>query len=211
MSDCPACGANLETPLGCSACGVVLDCAQYGGEPGPFDLFGLEPSWDLDPKELKSRLRKIGRIVHPDFHAGVPETRELAEHHSALLNRSFEILLDPFLRADWIVQRLGGPTEKDERQMPQIFLMEVLEWNEALDDAENSPEGSPAREQLQALAKTLHDEHDQRLDAIGARLSPLPAEGSDVLREVRQELNAIRYLSRALYRIRDLRFGTPST
>jgi Fe-S protein assembly co-chaperone HscB len=206
MSDCSACGADLETPLGCNACGVVLD---PGEEPGPFVVFGLEPTWEIDETDLKRRLRRIGRVVHPDFHAGVPEQRALAERNSACLNHAFEVLLDPFLRADWIVQRLGGPTEQDERQMPQAFLMEVLEWNEALDEADGAPEGSPAHAELERLAKVLHHEHETRLAALGARLTPLPAEGADELLVVRQELNAVRYLSRTLFRIRDLRFGTP--
>jgi len=180
-----------------------------GDEPGPFLAFGLRPAWEVDESDLKQRLRRIGRIVHPDFHAGVPEQRALAEENSARLNHAFEVLLDPFLRADWIVEHLGGPSEQDERQMPQAFLMEVMEWNEVLDEVGPAAEGSPEREVLDRLARTLHDEHEARLSAIGARLIPLPAEGDEVLSRVRQELNAVRYLSRALFRIRDLRFGTP--
>lgn len=206
MSPCSACGATLTTPLGCEACGVVLD---PGEETGPFVVFGMEPTWSVDESELKRRLRHIGRIVHPDFHAGVPEQRALAEQNSACLNRSFEVLLDPFLRADWIVERLGGPNERDERQMPQAFLMEVMEWNEALDEAEGAPPNSPARANLDHLAQTLHDEHETRLTAIGTALTPLPEEDSDELRRVRQDLNAVRYLARALFRIRDIRFGAP--
>lgn len=207
MSACSACGAVLETPLGCDACGVVLD---PGGEPGPYDLFGYEPRWAIDPDDLKRRLRRIGRIIHPDFHAGVPGQSELAERNSAALNHAFEVLLDPFLRADGLIQHLGGPTEKDERKMPQVFLMEVLEWNEVMDDAEAGAEDSPARSKLESLATALHRKHEERLQAIGARLDPLPARGSDVLTSIRQDLNAVRYLSRALYRIRNLRFGTPN-
>lgn len=206
MTACSTCGAPLETPLGCDACGAVQD---PGGEPGPFVVLGLEPTWEVDEADLKQRLRRIGRIVHPDFHAGVPELRELAEANSARLNHAFEVLLDPFLRADWLVERLGGPSDQDERQMPQAFLMEVMEWNEVLDEVGPAPEGSPERERLDRLARTLHDEHEARLAAIGASLTPLPPEGDEALRQVRQELNAVRYLSRALLRIRDLRFGTP--
>ncbi len=204
MADCSACGAALETPLGCEACGIVLESPP---ESGPFDIFGLKPTWNVDERDLKRRLRRFGRIVHPDFHMGDPAQQALAETNSAALNRAFEVLLDPFLRADWILERLGGPSEQEERQMPQAFLMEVLDWNETLDAAEGAAADSPERQALDRLAETLTEERDARMQAIGRKLSPLPERGAPVLRTIRQELNAIRYLSRALYRIRDLRYG----
>jgi hypothetical protein len=89
--------------------------------------------------------------------------------------------------------------------------MEVLEWNEALDEADGAAEDSPQRARLDELAHTLHDEHDRILSEVGAALDPLPAAGAPQLAAVRRKLNAVRYLARALYRIRDLRFGTPTT
>lgn len=207
MPDCTACGASLETPLGCQACGVVLDADGAG----PFQVFGIEPTWDVDLDDLKRRLRRFGRIVHPDFHLGTGPQHALAERASARLNHAFEVLLDPFLRADWIIERLEGPSEKEERQMPQAFLLEVMEWNEALDEAEGAAPDSPARAHLDQLAVTLHAEHGRLLDDVRGALTPLPASGAAELTLVRQRLNAVRYLSRTLYRIRDLRFGTKAT
>ena len=196
-SGCPACGAALETPLGCSSCGVLL---RPEIEPNPFEVFGLEPSWSVDKEDLKARLRRFGRIVHPDYHGTSPRgARELAEASSARLNGAYEILLDDFLRADWLVRHLGGPSDSEERAMPREFLMEVLEWNEALDEAESAAPDSPARAALERLARSLLAEH-----------AALPDPGDPVLAEIRRELNGVRYLSRALLRIRDMRFGTPS-
>ena len=208
ISECPACGARLETPLGCLACGVLLRPATV---PTPFEVFGLDPSWRVDRSELKGRLRRLGRLTHPDHHGTSPaEIRALAEANAATMNGAYEVLLDDFLRADWLVGHRGGPSTEDERQMPQEFLMDVLEWNEALDDAEGAAEGSPERARLDELARSLLTLHDERLAELGARLEPLPPQGSPVLAEIRRELNAIRYLSRALLRIRDLRFGSSS-
>jgi molecular chaperone HscB len=207
MADCSACGAVLDTPLGCETCGVVLETA----DPGPFVVFGIAPTWNVDADDLKRRLRRFGRVVHPDFHTADPAQRELAERATAQLNRAFEVLLDPFRRADWLIERLGGPSEKQERQMPQAFLMEVLEWNEALDEAEGAAPDSPARARLDTLAVTLNAEHARLLQDIGATLTPLPQSGAAELAGVRQRLNAVRYLGRTLYRIRDLRFGSEAT
>lgn len=203
---CPACDAELETPLGCHACGLLLAPEEA---PSPFVLFGLTPAWQVDKADLKRRLLRHSRLVHPDFHGtSTPERKALAEANSALLNGAYEVLLDDFLRADWLVRHLGGPTDSQERQMPQAFLMEVLEWNEALEEAEQAAPGTPARAALEGLARELLAKHDQELAAVGRRLTPLPAHGDAALADLRRSLNVVRYLSRALLRIRDLRFGT---
>lgn len=205
MSGCPTCGAALETPLGCHACGTLFDADE---RVTPFAVFGLEPSWNVDRADLKRRLLRVSRLSHPDFHGTAPpEVRARAEANSALANGAYEILLDDFLRADWLVRHLGGPADSEERQMPQAFLMEVLEWNEALEEAEQSSPGSPERAALDRLAHELHDQHDEVLADLGRRLDPLPPRGDAALSEIRRQLNAVRYLSRALLRVRDLRFG----
>jgi len=103
------------------------------------------------------------------------------------------------------VRALGGPGESDERQMPQAFLMEVLEWNESLDDARNAAAGGPERAALEGLGQTLDTERAATLERIGAGLTPLPDDGSAALTALRRELNAIRYLDRARRELESLR------
>lgn len=202
---CPHCGESLRTPLGCHACGVLLSCEPT---PSPYEVFGREPGWDVDAATLKKQLLDLARLCHPDFHGLANSARQsLAEQHSALVNHAHEVLARPFLRADWLLEHLGGPSEKQERQMPQAFLMEVMEWNEQLDDAASTPPASPEREALKQLTEQLTAERKEHLESIGSSLSPLPAAGDPILTEVRRELNAVRYLSRALWRIRDLRLA----
>ena len=205
MRGCPACGARLETPLGCNACGVLLRPAD---DPSPFEVLGLEPTWEVNKTDLKKRLLRFSRLLHPDFHGiSAADQKELAEANSARLNRAYEIVLDDFLRADWLVAHLDGPTHSDERQMPAEFLIEVLEWNEALDEAQASPPDSPERGALEQLVTTLNRQHEGLLAEIGRSLTPLPGRDGSLLSEIRRQLNAVRYLSRTLFRIRDLRFG----
>ena len=63
-SACPSCGADLETPLGCAACGALQPLP-----PGtsPFELFGLPLAYALEPAELRRRLLRLGRMTHPDY------------------------------------------------------------------------------------------------------------------------------------------------
>jgi molecular chaperone HscB len=200
VTSCPECGEALWTPLGCEACGVL---AQWEEAPGAFELFGLAPAWEVDRKALRRALLQLQRLTHPD-HAGATDQ---AERANAALNHAHEVLSDAFLRADELIRRLGGPEESAERQMPQEFLMEVLEWNEALDDAAEAAPGSAEREALGPLAEQLRAQREEVLSEVGAALTPLPPSGAADLGPLRRRLNAVRYLSRALERIRELRLA----
>lgn len=208
LGPCPRCAAALETPLACGACGALLEPA---GEPTPFALLGLEPGWSLDSDALRRRLLKLSRLVHPDYHGSADAARrELAELNSARLNRAFETLSDELARADWLIGARGGPAEGELRDMPRAFLLEVLEWNEALEEARAAAAGSPERARLEPLAATLETARAEALERLGARLEPLPERGAPALAEARRELNALRYLRRALDQIEALRLEQAS-
>lgn len=203
MPDCPACNATLETPLACGVCGALI---EVDGEFDPFAVFGLERKWAVDAQDLSKRLLRFGRLVHPDYYAAAGEAaRALAERNTASLNEAHELLSNDFRRADWLVRALGGPSESDERQMPQAFLMEVLEWNETLDEARGAAEGSAERAALDGLGETLDSERIDTMQRIGDLLTPLPDAGSAHLTDLRRELNAVRYLDRALRELKALR------
>ena len=86
--------------------------------------------------------------------------------------------------------------------MHQEFLMEVMEWNEILDDHEP---GSP---EFESLETDLREERERLTAAIAAYLTPLPdpssPEGAEALKDVRKDLNALRYIDRALTRVAGL-------
>lgn len=203
LGSCPHCQAELGSPLACRTCGVLFDVSA--NEPSPFAVLGFELSFDVDKKDARKRLRRIAHSVHPDFYALAGEAQlALAEQNNALLNRAYDIVVDDVRRADWIVRHLGGPGEKDLGCMHQDFLMEVMEWNEILDD--NEP-GSP---EFDGLGDELRTERERLVGAIAGYLTPLPdpgtTEGSEALKDVRKDLNALRYIDRALTRVA----GSPS-
>jgi molecular chaperone HscB len=199
---CPACRSSTASPLGCTACGAL---AAPEREPTPFEVFGLAPSFSVDGAELKKRLLRLGRVLHPDyFGAADAATRALAERNTARLNQARDVLGDPAARADWLVRHLGGPSENEQREMPKAFLLEVLEWNEALEAARDSAPGSRERAGLEGLENELQAQRAAALKALEKLLEPLPARGAPALREARAQLNALRYLDNTLAQIQAL-------
>jgi len=204
MTACPHCGAKLETPLGCGACQLPLEVTS------DLDLFaalGLDPSVTLDVEALKAKHLEISRWIHPDYFAASPELRALAETNTGHLNTALKALEQPMRRADHLVKNLDGPSESEVKDMPQVFLMEVLEWNEALEEARASDPGSAQREAAFGLKPDLEAQRSERIAAITKLLDPLPDSGSEDLTTARRELNAVRYLDRALGELESLRLA----
>jgi len=203
MKLCPLCEAALTSSLVCAACNAFLDADEGSG---PFEALGLSPCWEVDPADLKRRLLSLSRLVHPDYFASADaDSREAAERASAELNAAYETLSDDLRRAEWLLGHLGGPASSDQREMPQPFLMQVMEWNELLEVLREAGPESPAWSQLEELSTSLASERAELMEAVGAALTPLPAAGGQELADLRRQLNAVRYVDRARAELDNLR------
>mgnify|MGYP001162435349 CR=1 FL=1 len=80
-------------------------------------------------------------------------------------------------RANHLVKSLDGPSDAEVKDMPQVFLMEVLEWNEALEEARASDPGSPQREAAFGIKPDLEAQRSEHIAAITELLDPLPDSG----------------------------------
>ena len=199
MADCDHCGQALACPLVCEACGALHRPEE---SLDAFAVFGLEPRFGLDAEALRKRLLKLSRRLHPDFFGADAEQRALAERNSAELNAAYATLANDFARASLLVAVRGGPDSDSERQMPQAFLMEVMEWNETLETAREGPQGEAV-----AKVEPLAAELAEARGAAMARAGELLDAGQDPT-EARRQLNAVRYVDRALEQIEELRLGS---
>jgi len=204
LGDCPRCAAPLASALLCEACGALIDPPTT---PSPFDVFGLAPAHALDLAALRKRLLRLSRGMHPDFFASADAaTRALAEHDSARLNEAFELLSDEAARASWLVDAAGGPSESQERAMPQEFLLEVLEWNEQLEAARENKGDAAALARLAPLEAELVQRRAQQLERVASALGAHPADAAQRL-AARRALNAVRYVDRALGELTELKLA----
>lgn len=210
LGDCGHCHEVLTSPLACAGCERIFPLPK---QLSPFEVFGMEPVAHVDRGALRKQLLKLQRLLHPDFHGQAGEgEQQLAEHNTAELNSAYEVLCDEAKRASFLIEHLGGPSESKERQMPQVFLMEVMEWNEALEEMRNAEDRAAAAQQAEELHGELKIERvrfiDALLDDLHAALQP---GATPDLVALRRQSNAIRYIDRALSEAAQIRLLAQAT
>ena len=106
-----------------------------------FEIFGIPIQLKVDKKELPKKFFELSRKFHPDFYANTtPSEQNRALEITASLNKAFKTFQNPDDTIKYVLQLKGLLEEEEKYQLPPDFLMEVLEINEKLMDAEIDPE-----------------------------------------------------------------------
>lgn len=97
-----------------------------------FTLFNLPRCYALDKSELERLYHEVQARVHPDKHAHLGESdRRLAMQWATRVNEAYQTLRQPLSRAQYLLHLAGVDVAK-ERGMPAEFLMQQMEWREAV-------------------------------------------------------------------------------
>ena len=102
-----------------------------------FTLFDLPVSFRLDELALEQRYRDLQGQVHPDRFAHLPESeRRLAMQWSTQVNEAWQTLRNPLRRVRYLLSLQGVDTQEETNTaMPMDFLMQQMEWREAIAEA----------------------------------------------------------------------------
>ena len=135
-----------------------------------FELFGLPQRFAQDRAEVDARWKELQREAHPDrFAAQGASAQRMALQWSVRINEAYQRLKDPLKRAQYLCELRGAPIEAHSNTaMPGEFLLEQMDWREALDeaDSEEEPESlsdrvlARRRDMLQRIGELLDVEDD---------------------------------------------------
>ncbi|MGB7816970.1 MAG: Fe-S protein assembly co-chaperone HscB [Methylotenera sp.] len=102
-----------------------------------FELFGLEPTFNLDLAALENNYRKIQSESHPDRFVTASGAEKLQSMQTATLaNEAYQTLKSPANRAKYLLELQGiNAIAETNTAMSAEFLMQQMEWREALEDA----------------------------------------------------------------------------
>ena len=91
---------------------------------------------------LDARWKDLQREAHPDrFAAQGPAAQRVAMQWSVRINEAYQRLKDPLKRAAYLCELHGAPIRaEDNTAMPAAFLMQQMQWREALDEGTGAAE-----------------------------------------------------------------------
>lgn len=122
-----------------------------------FELFDLPVAFALDRSQLDGRWKDLQREVHPDRHAAADaQTQRQAMQWSVRINEAYQRLKDPLARASYLCELHGTPVQAEKNTaMPPAFLMQQMEWREALEDAANAGVVEDLADEVAAARKRM--------------------------------------------------------
>jgi molecular chaperone HscB len=134
-----------------------------------FELFGLPERFAQERPEIDQRWKELQREAHPDRFAAQGHTAQRAAlQWSVRINEAYQRLKDPLKRAAYLCELRGAPINAQHNtSMPPEFLMEQMEWREALDEAEGEEALEAVSDRVMARRKAMLARIELLLDADG--------------------------------------------
>ncbi|MES2934691.1 MAG: Fe-S protein assembly co-chaperone HscB [Pseudomonadota bacterium] len=102
-----------------------------------FDLFQLPQQFELDLPALDAAYREVQNQVHPDKFVNQSDAeKRVAMQWATRANEAYQTLKNPLKRAKYLCELNGVDLQiESNTAMPVAFLMQQMEWREALEDA----------------------------------------------------------------------------
>lgn len=127
---------QASTPdLGSAETRLVFDNSRF--QQDFFQLFGLPASYRIDGALLDQHYHALQTQVHPDRFSHLSEAeRRISMQWATRVNEAYQTLYNPIKRARYLLS-LRGVDIKEEinTAMSADFLMEQMEWREAIQEA----------------------------------------------------------------------------
>lgn len=144
-----------------------------------FELFDVPRGFAQDRKALDARWKELQREAHPDRFSGQGvSAQRAAMQWSVRINEAYQRLKEPIRRAAYLCELAGVPIgAEDNTAMPAAFLVQQMEWREALEEATSTGDvallqsqvETAEREALGRCAVALDVHHDAAAAALEVR------------------------------------------
>ena len=165
-----------------------------------FELYELPLSFDLDTDILRKKFYELSKRFHPDFYVNESQDKqdEILEL-STQNNKAYQVLSDPLKRVEYILSLYNMLADGDKHVLPQSFLMEMMDVNEALMEMEFE-----ADEQKLAELKQQIDEMEQALfEELNQYTAQFDSKNETEAENILLKIRDIWYREKYLMRIRE--------
>jgi molecular chaperone HscB len=134
-----------------------------------FQLFGLPEQQAQVRADIDARWKSLQAEVHPDrFAAEGAAAQRAAMQWAMRVNEAHQRLRDPLQRAAYLCELRGAPVQAENNtQMPTTFLMQQMEWREALDDTDGEAALQALDDDAEKAESTALAAVQRLLDEVG--------------------------------------------
>ena len=150
-----------------------------------YALFDLPLAYALDTPALERAYREVQREVHPDrFVTASDAEKRLAAQWATQANEAYRTLKSPLNRGRYFLSLNGIDTEEERNTaMPLEFLMQQMEWREAVVAAKAAKD----EDALAGLASTKRAEEKNLFSHLSEQLANENAllDAKDTVRKLR--------------------------
>lgn len=185
---CETCHGPMDSPAFCDNCHSLYPADGLNH----FELLGFLPSFDIDAAALRQRYLQVSRGVHPDHH-GRGTDSSVSLRLSAQLNEAHRILSDPVLRAEYLLELVGGTAASSDKSVLDGVLATTLMLREETAEAKAASDTAA----LDACRARARQHYDTTLAQIAALARQLPGD-EGLRRRLRATLNSIKYYQKLL-------------
>ena len=142
-----------------------------------FSLFKFPVRFQIDGSALEQKFRALQAEVHPDKFAHLTESeRRMSMQWATRVNEGYQTLRNPLNRARYLLSLQGVDTQEDSNTaMPVDFLMQQMEWREALEETRQTKNGTAlekleqrVQHEMRLLQKQLATDLDETHDYAAA-------------------------------------------
>lgn len=122
-------------------------------------MFGIPERYQLDSTRLEQHYRTLQSQVHPDKFAHLSEAEQrVSMQYSTRVNEAYQTLRSPIKRARYLLTLHGVDTQEETNTaMPLDFLMQQMEWREAIEEAQHAKDSTALEEMEMRLQHEMHE------------------------------------------------------
>jgi molecular chaperone HscB len=135
-----------------------------------FEFYEIPVGFSPDRQQVKSKFYQLSKKYHPDFYINESEEKqnEVLEL-STLNNKAFQTLSNPQKLLHYVLSLKGELAEGESYSLPQSFLMEMMEVNEAIMELEFEPDAhkiSTIKNDITEIENTLSEQLKKQTEAF---------------------------------------------
>jgi molecular chaperone HscB len=123
-----------------------------------FELFDIPVSLQVDKAMLRQKYLALSRQHHPDYFVNESaEAQEEALNASAALNRALKVFNNTDNTIRYVLLEKGLMQEEEKYSLPPDFLMEMMELNEAAEEAADPDSVNRLEQQLTTIENEIYE------------------------------------------------------